>query len=385
MNARAFALLFVLAWSLPGQGQTPAAVPIPSAASWPPISWTCLMHPDIVESKKGACPVCRMDLVPVRLAVVWTCPVHGVIERDTPGKCPICARDLIQATRALTFTCAGHPDVNQIDPGRCADGTPTVAKYTPRPHGDHNPKHGGLFFMAPDSWHHIEGTYPAAGRFRVYIYDDYTKPLSMAAARKVRGRIVTKEVFDSSTHTSRELAAAPLVLARNGAFFEARIDPLALPAQMTAKISFGSDEKESRFDFSFPAYSKDVTTPAPTASSSAPPSSVPKIAGGPIAALLTELRARDREVASLVASGAFGGLYVPALQAKDLALQIQARQDAAPGPQREAIDAHVKQLVMAAYQLDNYGDLGDAQKIDDAYRSFSTAVASISLLLEARP
>ena len=81
--------------------------------------------------------------------------------------------------------------------------------------------------MAPDNWHHLEGTYPAAGRFRVYVYDDFSKPLGLAQARKVRGRVVTKEVFDPKTGATRELASAPLVLARNGAFFEARIEPLA--------------------------------------------------------------------------------------------------------------------------------------------------------------
>ena len=72
MHARAFAVILVLAWPIAGQTQ---------AALVPPVSWTCLMHPDVVESKKGACPVCRMALVPVRLAVVWTCPVHAVIEQ----------------------------------------------------------------------------------------------------------------------------------------------------------------------------------------------------------------------------------------------------------------------------------------------------------------
>jgi hypothetical protein len=383
MKARAFALTFVLAASLPVRTQQAAKVA--SAAELPPIAWTCPMHPDVMEDRKGTCPQCRMDLVPVRLATVWTCPVHGVIEQDAPGKCRICARELVQSTRALTFTCAGHAEIQRIDPGRCADGTPTVAKYTPRPHGDHNPKHGGLFFMAPDNWHHIEGAYPAAGRFRVYVYDDYSKPLPLAKARKVRGRIVTKEVFDAATRTSRELASAPLVMAAGGAFFEGRIDPLALPAQMTAKISFGSDEKESRFDFSFPAYTKDVGTQAPAATSSASPTLPAPSAGGPTAALLTDLKARDLEVASMVRTGAFGGIYVPALQAKDLALQIQARQGSAPGAQRQAIDTQVKQLVVAAYQLDNYGDLGDAQKISDAYRSFSAAVAAINSLLDARP
>ena len=70
---------------------------------------------------------------------------------------------------------------------------------------------------------------------------------TIAAARNIRGRIVTKEVFDSSTSSSRELASAPLVLARNGAYFEAQFGSLALPAQMTAKISFSRYQHRNRY------------------------------------------------------------------------------------------------------------------------------------------
>ena len=91
------------------------------------------MHPDVVDSMKGSCPICKMTLVPVRLVTVWTCPVHGVIAEQQPGKCRICSRELVQSTKALTFTCAGHPEINQIEPGRCADGTAMASKYTPRP------------------------------------------------------------------------------------------------------------------------------------------------------------------------------------------------------------------------------------------------------------
>src|SRR5687767_10077977 len=223
------------------------------AAQLPDISWTCPMHPDVLEAKKGACHICGMDLEPVRLVLMYTCSVHAVIEQSKPGKCRICARDLVQKTAALTFTCAANREISQLEPGKCPDGTSMQRRYTPRAHGDHNAKHGGIFFMAPDNWHHLEGAYPAAGRFRVYVYDDFSKPLTLDKARKVRGRVVTKETIDPKTGRTRELASTPLVLARNGAFFEARVDA-PLPAKLTAKIAFTPGDKESRFDFAFSAF-----------------------------------------------------------------------------------------------------------------------------------
>ena len=369
MKARVFAMLvaaIVLATAL--------------AAQLPAISWTCPMHPDVLEPREGACNICGMDLEPIRLVLVYTCPVHAVIEQSTPGKCRICSRELVQKTAALTFTCAGNRELSQLEPGKCPDGSAMVPRYTPRAHGDHNPKHGGIFFMAPDNWHHLEGAYPAAGRFRVYVYDDFSKPLAVAEARKIRGRVVTKEAFDAKSGTTRELASTPLVLSRNGAFLEARIEPLPLPAKMTAKISFSPDNKESRFDFAFQAYSRDIPTTVVTTSSAsaqpAPIATTDKFAGRP--SLLSDLKARSVEIESLLKSGVVGGIYVPALQAKDLALEIQSTQ---PQANQEAIEASVKQIVLAAYQLDNYGDLGDAEKAREAFRGMGAAIAQLESLV----
>jgi Heavy metal binding domain len=227
-------------------------------ASDPTVSWTCPMHKDILEDRPGICPICKMALVAVRLDAIWTCPVHAVVAQAKPGKCPIDhTRDLVQVTVAVSWTCRDHPDVDVLEPGTCADGSPMVIKRTPRPHGNHNPQHGGLFFMAPDNWHHIEGVYPAPGVFRVYFYDEFAKPLPPEQLRAVKGRLVLKETFDPATKQTQEQSAFPLAISRDGQYLEARIDAVPVPAQMTAKIQFKPDAREGRFDFAFGELSKE--------------------------------------------------------------------------------------------------------------------------------
>jgi hypothetical protein len=214
------------------------------------------MRPDIVEDRPGPCPVEEMpgmkhDMVPVRLTSVWSCPVHSVVAEHGPGKCPIDrVRDLVEVVVNLSWTCRGRADIDEIDPGTCPDGSPMIVKYTRRPHGDHNPKHGGLYFMAPDYWHHLEGTYPQRALFRLYLYDDYGNPLSQEAVRLVQARAVTNETFDSATRTTHEITAYPLTAAPRLGYLEARIDQ-GLPARVTAKVKFSKDGPEHRFDFSF--------------------------------------------------------------------------------------------------------------------------------------
>ena len=354
----------------------------PSAVELPPVGWTCPMHPDVMEEKAGACPICKMDLEAVRLVTVWKCPVHGVIEEQEPGKCRICTRDLIPNTMALTFTCTGHPEINQLEPGECENGKPMVRKYTARSHGDHNPKHGGVFFMASDTWHHIEGTYPAAGRLRVYLYDDFTKPLPAAQARGVKGRIVTKEVFNPATKTTRELASAPLVLVASGtasgSYLEAKIEPMTLPAQITAKIAFKPGDKENRFDFTFAALSKDTATPA--AAPRAAPGPIAPAPSAAVSSLLSDLKASQAELGTMVETGQFASIYVPALRAKDIALEIGVR-----AANIQAAEGPVKQIVLAAFQLDNFGDLGDREQIDEALSRMNAAIAALEKQIAGRP
>src|SRR5437773_10115732 len=255
---------------------TPKSAPqMKSTEDLPPLSYVCPMigDEDVLEDKPGNCPKCGMKLQPIRLVSVWTCPGQpGLVAQDKPGKCPVDGRDLVQMTMGLTFTCKDSK-TESATPGRCADGSPMTRHYSLRPHGNHNPQHGGQFFMASDNWHHLEGTYPKAGLFRMHFYDDFTKPLT---AKDFSGTIV---VLDA---TDKEIASFPLTLARGGQTMEAQIKGATLPLKTAAKVKFDKGGPENRFDFTFTELSKEPP-PAPIVKmdSSAAASSSTQTGGGP--------------------------------------------------------------------------------------------------------
>src|SRR5688572_24876626 len=258
-----------------GIGQTPPRGAAPAQAI-PPLSMTCPMHPDIVESRPGSCPLCKMGLVPVRLSSAWMCPLHSAVMRDEAGSCPLCRRQLVQVSVAVTWTCQAQPGIDRMEPGACPDGTPMVRRRTLRPHGNHNPQHGGQFFMAPDNWHHLEGTYPRDRVFRLYLYDDYARPLSAADLRRVQARVVTRETFDPATRTTKEISAFTLRPSRDGAYLEARVDRTAMPAEMAAKVRLKPGAAEYRFDFTFQGLTKEPAQPASRAATPARQAAAPK-------------------------------------------------------------------------------------------------------------
>ena len=375
-------------------------------AEVPPISQTCPMHPDVVESAPGTCPICKMKLVPVRLETIWTCPVHSQVAEKLPGACPVDHRPLVQVTVALTWTCPDGPETSQIDRGVCADGRPMIPKRTLRPHGNHNPQHGGLFFMAPDNFHHLEGAYPTARVFRLYLYDDYARPLPGDQRKLVTARVVTSERFDTATRTTKEIGAFPLVW-RGGRYLEARIDAAAFPAEMSAKVRFKSDVPEYRFDFTFPSYTKAPVAPSAgtrAANSAQPPGTPTSIAPVPLPAaaaapagsqpsadsllvalpvpatvdeMIAQLRTRSEQVGELIRRGDFAAVYVPAFQARDLAVALESHlEDLAPA-RRAAGGSAITRVVRTAWLLDAFGDLGNRQQITEAYAIFTAAVSDV--------
>jgi hypothetical protein len=369
----------------------------------PPVSMTCPMHPDVVESRPGNCPLCRMALVPVRLAAAWSCPLHPGVLRDEGGNCPICRRPLNRVTVSLTWTCTADPKVDALDRGTCADGTRMVQRRTLRAHGDHNPRHGGQFFMAPDNWHHLEGTYPSARVFRLYVYDDFARPLNAAQLRAVKGRAVTRETFDPATRATIDVTAFPLTPGRDGTYLEARLDGVALPLNVTAKVRIKADGPEYRFDFTFPTTTTEpsrASSTAPVRATNAPrPPAAAAVAPAPAAEasptppepgaldvvpvptsmseMLSQLQLRRRHVRELIDAGNLTAVWVPAFQAKDIAVALEPHVlHLDPARREHAADA-LARIVRFAWLLDAVGDVGNRQQLADAYAPFTRAVDEV--------
>ena len=450
MAPRTFAFAGLLALSLlAGPGATHSHVHL--HAQEMPVSYICPMDPDVLDDKPSTCPICKMDLQPVRLESAWTCPTHQQqVVRTQSGQCPIDRRELVMVTVAHFYECASEKrGTSYADPGKCADGAPRIEKRELRAHGDHNPRHGGQFFMASDKWHHLEGTYPERGLFRLYLFDNFTKPL---AVREATGRAVTRE------ENGKEVEAFQLTPKGDASIFEARLGKnVTLPLTVTAKIKFSKNQPEQRFDFAFTELSKDAPAAAATTTSAKPapapspaanpgrPTPTPAAAPAPVQApsaaaaaappaaapatpassvpastaaaapavpqvppappagqfpanvelappkagaleevlpttskeLLALLHQRRQEADGLIKDNLFAQIYVPAMSGKGIALALENYVGELSDGQRARALAGIRRLVLAAWQLDFFGDLGNKEKLGQTYTLFAAAVADI--------
>lgn len=123
-------------------------------------------------------------------------------------------------------------------------------------HQDHDSKHGGDFFMAFDEIHHLEGTLSEPGIFRVYLYDEFTKPLSKASVAKAAAKVTWGRAEDSPETAMKSSA--------DGLTLEAKAPAkVSFPTELTLRIRFPGAAPDSRpelFTFPFKAYTHD---PAP--------------------------------------------------------------------------------------------------------------------------
>jgi hypothetical protein len=205
---------------------------------------------------------------------------------------------------------------------------------------------------------------------------------------------VTKETFDPATRKTTELSAFALRAPRNRSYLEARIDRSTLPAEMSAKVKFGADQPEYQFDFTFASFSKEpaaptarpsvtqplapapsaapVTTPPPSSSELDPltPAPIPTSMSG----MLDQLGVRQKQVGDLIARGDFAAVWVPAFQAKDIAIALEPHLAHLAPDRRDAGGPALARVVRTAWLLDAAGDVGNRSQIEAVYGAFAAAV-----------
>jgi hypothetical protein len=188
---------------------------------------------------------------------------------------------------------------------------------------------------------------------------------------------------------------------------------------MAAKLTFKAGSPENHFDFTFAEYSKEPVAPvtttaaapqqqppqntqsprreppaasstnaanaavASTPSAPTPPSNgvdpglIPLPIPDSVPEMLTQLSQRTEQIKRFIDQGQFASVYVPAFQAKDLALALDERKtDLRPEHLKIAAPA-IKRLVRSAWLLDAFGDIGNKQQISDAYTQFAAAVKEV--------
>jgi len=101
--------------------------------------------------------------------------------------------------------------------------------------------------------------------------------------------------------------------------------------------------------------------------------------------MLAQLRARTDQIRSFIDKGSFASIYVPAFQAKDLALALDARKQELPPDRRRIAEPAIARLVRSAWLLDAFGDIGNKQQITEAYAKFVEAANDIQAAFPSQP
>ena len=114
IRGRVFRVLAVLllaaapAALLAGCGEPETPVPEGAGGETEQVQlWTCGMHPNVIAEEPGQCPICGMNLTPVKNTAeeevqtaeteqvqLWTCGMHPNVIAEEPGQCPICGMNL---------------------------------------------------------------------------------------------------------------------------------------------------------------------------------------------------------------------------------------------------------------------------------------------------
>lgn len=354
----------------------------------------------------GTCDECGMDLKPKSTffegkapapesadwaltreggAATYWCPNraqagHELNDYTSGGVCEVCGAALAHRSRfeavhsytCLTQTCARHKDVF-FGPGLCPECGQPVAGMG---HMDHNPVHGGWqFFMVDNLFHHLEGTLPSPGEFRMYFYDDWKKPLD---PRNFKGSLFIEHENEASGEVTEE--PFPFGIEKQGnAYFTARL-PEELPIAFYAKVWFAGEEK--RYDFEFDALTVEPPEDAPRMpvllhdDSDYVPIDVP----GALEDIVRLVLEQDAALTQHIANDQWLAFHAPAFDTRHLVAALAEKQQGLSARQRGQLKKATALINRGANALENAGHAADTARARRAYQTYAEGIALIKTI-----
>lgn len=311
---------------------------------------------------------------------VYWCPNRGseghtLREYPRPGTCEVCTSPLAHRGQfedthtyvCMVPTCDRYQD-RYYGPGLCEGCGQPVAGMG---HMDHTPLHGGWqFFMANNLFHHLEGTMPEEGVFKLYLYDDWKVPLD---ARNVKGKLFV-EYDDPVTGEFGETEYDLAPTQEGDTWLLAEI-PKGFPVDFYIMIWLAGEEK--RYDFTFDAL---TVAPAPSEvqesefrlhAHNCPPLELPTTPE----AIVREVLNRDRSIAAHLEAQDWLRLHCPAQETKILIEALIARSLDSPSSDRIRLKKVQGMVNRSALALDYAGDIADAPRAHRAYEEYREMIA----------
>ena len=108
--------------------------------------------------------------------------------------------------------------------------------------------HVVTFFMASDNWHHLEGTLASATEFRLYLYDNFTKPVS-AKGYEGTTEVIRQDAKGNDVGTALKLKLEP---SADGDYLTTAIPAeYVTPLALAVHVTLQKGEKPALFNFNF--------------------------------------------------------------------------------------------------------------------------------------
>ncbi len=93
--------------------------------------------------------------------------------------------------------------------------------------------------------------------------------------------------------------------------------------------------------------------------------------------LISLLHMCGEEIRKLIDAGQFGYVYQPTMLGKDIGLALEGHMSNLDSQQRRAAADAIRRLVVVAWRLDMYGDLGNMLRLREAFEQFAAAIADV--------